>query len=117
MSASGAAAESRVADCAVERVLELGRVERAAIAAEDWNALDEILEGQKALWRELLAAARGERLSHSAREAARALAALYEVRRQNHALLERSFSEMRRRLTTAHLGAGAHSAYRRAQAA
>ena len=39
---------------AAEAVRELGRREREAIAAGDWGALDEILEAQKATWRELI---------------------------------------------------------------
>lgn len=98
---------------ATEFVEELGRTEREAIAAGDWDALDEILETQKALWRELAGDARRDDGSAESVAAAEALVALYEVRRRNHALLERSFAEMRRQLTIAHTGSGARSAYRR----
>jgi hypothetical protein len=92
---------------------ELGRSEREAIAAEDWDGLEEILEAQKTLWRELIGDARRDDGSEEATAAADALIALYEVRKRNHALIERSFTEMRRKLTTAHTGSGARSAYRR----
>ncbi len=115
MSASGAATESGVTvGSHVETVGELGRREREAIAAGDWNTLDEILEAQKALWQELLAPARLDDGSEECREAAQALAALFEVRRRNHTMIERSFAEMRRKLTTAHAGSDAKSAYGRA---
>jgi hypothetical protein len=94
-------------------VEELGRSEREAIEAGDWDALDSILESQKALWRELVGDARSDGDAGEPGAAADALVALYEVRRRNHALIERSFAEMRRRLTTAHAGSGARSAYRR----
>lgn len=94
-------------------VKELGRTEREAIAAGEWDRLEEILHAQKGIWRDLIDVARGDDGSHEAAEAADALVALYEVRRRNHALIERSFAEMRRRLTTAHAGSGARGAYRR----
>ena len=115
MSAAGAAAEDSVATLSpVERVRELGRREREAISAGDWDALDETLEAQKTLWQELFAAAQREDDSEECREAAEALVVLYQVRRHNHALIEQSFAEMRRRLATAHAGSGARSAYVRA---
>jgi hypothetical protein len=97
-----------------EVVRELGREEREAINAGDWDALDRILERQKTLWRRLVGDARLDDGSEEEAAATEALVALYEVRRRNHALIERSFSEMRRRLTTAHAGSGARSAYHRA---
>lgn len=99
---------------AAEAVRELGRREREAIAAGDWGALDEILEAQKATWRELIDDVNRRDESEQCRAATEALIALYEERRRNHALIERSFADLRRRLTTAHEGAGATSAYRRA---
>ncbi len=98
---------------AVETVRELGHSEREAIAEGDWSALDEILEAQKTLWQELLGVARLDDGSDECREAAEALAALHEVRRRNHALIERSFAELRRKLTTAHAGSDAKGAYQR----
>ncbi len=97
-----------------EMVRELGRSEREAIEAGDWDALDGILEKQKTLWRELVGDAQLGDGSDEAGAAADALVALYEVRRRNHALIERSFAEMRRKLTTAHAGQGARGAYKRA---
>lgn len=92
---------------------ELERRECEAISAGDWDALNETLEAQKALWYELLAAAQQEDDSEESREAANALTELYQVRRRNHARIEQSFAEMRRRLTVAHAGSGARSAYGR----
>lgn len=94
-------------------VRELGRTEREAIAAGDWDGLEEILDAQKRIWRELIDDARRDDGSDEATEATDALVALYEVRRRNHALIERSFADMRRRLTTAHIGSGARNVYRR----
>jgi len=96
-----------------EMVSELGTREREAIEAGDWDALDGILEQQKTLWRELAGSARLDDGSAEAGAAAEALVALYEVRRRNHALIERSFAEMRRRLSAAHIGSDARGAYRR----
>jgi hypothetical protein len=98
---------------AVDVVNELGRSEREAIEAGDWDALDEILETQRLLWSELIGDARRDDGSDASNEATDALVALYEVRRRNHALIEQSFAEVRRRLSTAHTGSGARSAYRR----
>ena len=97
----------------VEMVEELGCAERQAIEAGDWDRLEEILNRQKALWRELLGDARRDDDSRECREAIDALGTLYEVRRRNHALIEHSFGELRRKLTTAHTGSGARSAYER----
>jgi len=114
MSASGAAVHGDVAVAsAAETVRELGRSEREAIAEGDWSALDEILEAQKALWQELLSVAHLDDGSDECLEAAQALAALHGVRRRNHALIERSFAEMRRKLTIAHAGSDAKGAYHR----
>ncbi|MGI5817242.1 MAG: hypothetical protein ACOX9R_03975 [Armatimonadota bacterium] len=113
MPGAGAGKQGGVADAMTpaEAVRELGRVEREAIAAGDWDALDGILERQKAMWRELVESAEPDRISGTADAAGEALMALYEVRRRNHALIEQSLREMRRRLTVAHAGSGARSAY------
>lgn len=94
-------------------VEELGRRERDAIAESDWERLDEILEEQRTLWRRLTDLAGGDAATAPA-EVAAALKLLYRVRRQNHALIQRSFAEVRRQLATAHAGSGARSAYREA---
>jgi len=114
MSATGAAVCGDIAVAsAAETVQELGRREREAIAEGNWSALDEILEAQKALWQELLGVAHLDDGSDECLLAAQALAALHDVRRRNHILIERSFAEMRRQLTTAHAGSDAKGAYQR----
>ncbi len=115
MSTGTDAGQGRVADgdTPVEKIRALGRAEREAISANDWDGLEQILEQQKALWSQLLDDARRDDTSAECREAREALNALYEIRRRNHALIERSFGELRRRLTTAHTGSGAKSAYYR----
>lgn len=91
-------------------VERLGREEREAIAAGDWTRLDEVLSEQKSLWRELTDLAGGDS-SEAAPVVAEALKLLYHTRRQNHALIERSFAEVRRQLLVAHAGSDARSAY------
>ena len=97
----------------IDGIRALGRAEREAISSGDWDALEQILDEQKECWRELLVHARRDDDSEECREAIGALGALYEVRRRNHALIERSFGELRRKLTTAHAGQDARGAYRR----
>ena len=94
-------------------VEELGQGEREAIAAGDWSLLEEILERQKSLWQQLTARAGGD-LATAPPEIAEALEMLYRIRRQHHALIERSFAEVRRQLAAAQTGSGAKAAYREA---
>ncbi len=94
------------------RVHELGRAERVAIDAGDWEALDSILDGQRALWQELVSIAGDDGDSEGSREALQALQALYQVRRRNHSLIERSLAELRRCLAVAHAQTSAVSTYR-----
>ncbi|NLO07240.1 MAG: hypothetical protein GX131_15540 [candidate division WS1 bacterium] len=93
-------------------VEELGRLEHDAIVAQDWERLEGLLDRQRDLWRQLAAVANLRDGSEEAGAAAEALRVLYETRRRNHALLERSFNDLRRKLVTAHTGTEARSAYR-----
>ncbi len=94
----------------IELVEGLSRDERRAIAEGDWSELEEILERQRALWQKLT-----DRTSDGPAgappEIAAALKMLYRVRRQNHALIERSFAEVRHQLSVARTGTGARHAY------
>lgn len=93
-------------------VEELGRQEHEAIVTQDWERLEAALDRQRDLWRQLAAVANLRDGSEEAGAAAEALRVLYETRRRNHALLERSFNDLRRKLVTAHTGTEARSAYR-----
>ncbi|MGC9319481.1 MAG: hypothetical protein ACP5KN_15725 [Armatimonadota bacterium] len=96
----------------IARVQRLDRVEREAIAAGEWDRLDQILQQQKSLWRELLSVAEADEKSQRGRAAREALRALYRVRRRNHARIERCFADLKRRLVAAQAGADARAAYR-----
>ncbi|MEA3402301.1 MAG: hypothetical protein U9R79_13780 [Armatimonadota bacterium] len=95
-----------------ERVAELDRRERQAIAGGEWERLDEILQRQKALWRELRSVAEANEESQRAHEAREALRALYHVRRRNHGRIERCFADLKRRLAAAQAGSDARAGYR-----
>jgi len=82
----------------IEQVEELDRLERAAIAGDDWGALERVLARQRRLWEHCARLAQ-EAVDQAARsQAITVLRRLYQVRVRNHALIERQTEDLRGQL-------------------
>jgi hypothetical protein len=82
----------------MEGVDELDRLEREALARDDWAALEQVLEQQKRLWQFLARLTRDGEDEATRAEAVAGLKRLYEMRARNHQVIEQKTEELRARL-------------------
>lgn len=95
----------------LEEVAELDRLEREALAGDDWVELELVLERQKAMWKRLAPLAQ-EGVEEATRTAAlEGLRRLYEARARNHRLIEQKTAALKQKLMEARLASAAGRAY------
>lgn len=94
-----------------ETLDDMDRLEREAIAGDDWARLEEVLDQQTTLWQRLAGLAQEENDEATRITALAALRRLYEIRARNHGLIEQRTAKLKRELVTAQQGSAAQRAY------